>query len=70
VGSSQHISEHIFGPGDTLASIIANQFGEAVGIQRAALIGMGVVLLVLTVGVGILARGIVARYDRRSGAVA
>jgi phosphate transport system permease protein len=70
IGSSQHISAHIFGPGDTLASIIANQFGESVGIQRAALIGMGVVLLVLTVGVGILARGIVGRYDRRAGGVA
>jgi len=69
IGSSQHISAHLFGPGDTLASIIANEFNEAVGIQRAALIGMGVVLLVLTVGVGILARGIVSRYDRRSGAV-
>jgi phosphate transport system permease protein len=68
IGSSQHISAHIFGPGDTLASIIANQFGEATGEQRAALIGMGVVLFVLTVGVGILARGIVTRYDRRSGA--
>jgi phosphate transport system permease protein len=70
IGSSDHISEKIFGPGDTLAAIIANQFGESVGIQRAALIGMGVVLLVLTVGVGVLARGIVTRYDRRSGAVA
>jgi phosphate transport system permease protein len=70
IGSSQHISAHLFGPGDTLASIIANEFNEATGIQRAALIGMGVVLLVLTVGVGILARGIVARYERRSGAVA
>jgi phosphate transport system permease protein len=67
IGSSQHISAHIFGPGDTLASIIANQFGEATGEQRAALIGMGVVLFVLTVGVGILARGIVARYERRAG---
>ena len=70
VGSSQHISAHLFGPGDTLASIIANQFGEATGIQRAALIGMGVVLLVLTVAVGALARGVVSRYDKRSGAVA
>jgi phosphate transport system permease protein len=70
IGSSQHISEKIFGPGDTLAAIIANQFGESTGTQRAALIGMGVVLLVLTVGVGVLARGIVSRYDRRSGAVA
>jgi phosphate transport system permease protein len=68
IGSSQHISAHIFGPGDTLASIIANQFGEATGEQRAALIGMGVVLFVLTIGVGILARGVVARYDRKSGA--
>jgi phosphate transport system permease protein len=68
IGSSQHISAHIFGPGDTLASIIANQFGEATGEYRAALIGMGVVLFVLTVGVGILARSVVARYDRRSGA--
>ena len=55
------------GPGDTLASIIANQFGEATGTQRAALIGMGVVLFVLTVGVGILARGVVSRFDRRAG---
>jgi hypothetical protein len=31
---------------------------------------MGVVLLVLTVGVGVMARGIVTRYDKRSGAVA
>jgi phosphate transport system permease protein len=70
VGASQHISPNLFGPGDTLASIIANQFNEATGIQRAALIGMGVVLLVLTVAVGMLARGIVNRYDRHSGAVA
>jgi phosphate transport system permease protein len=67
IGSSQHISAHLFGPGDTLASIIANQFGEATGEQRAALIGMGVVLFVLTIGVGILARGVVARFDRRAG---
>ena len=56
------ITPHLFGPGDTLASIIANQFGEATGIHRAALIGLGVVLFVLTVVVGILARGV-----RRAG---
>jgi phosphate transport system permease protein len=68
IGSAQVISPHVLGPGDTLASIIANQFGEATGEYRAALIGMGVVLFVLTIGVGMLARGIVNRYDRRSGA--
>jgi len=68
IGSSAQITAKVFQPGDTLASAIANQFGEAVGEQRAALIGMGVVLLVLTVGVGIMARGVVTRYDRRTGA--
>ena len=67
IGSSQTISAKLFGPGDTLASIIANQFGESTGEYRAALIGMGVVLLVLTVGVGMLARSFVTRYDKRMG---
>lgn len=70
IGSSQRISAHLFGPGDTLASIIANQFGESTGTYQAALIGMGVILFVLTVLVGVMAHGIVARYDRRHGAIA
>ncbi len=45
IGSSQQISAHLFGPGETLAGIIANQFGESTGVYQAALIGMGVVLL-------------------------
>jgi phosphate transport system permease protein len=70
VGSVQQISPHVFGPGDTLASIVANQFGESTGVYQAALIGMGVVLLAFTVVVGISARFVVARYDRRMGATA
>jgi phosphate transport system permease protein len=70
VGSAQEISPHLFGPGDTLASIIANQFGESTGTYQAALIGMGVILFILTVLVGALARAVVAGYDRKHGAVA
>jgi phosphate transport system permease protein len=70
VGGTATITPHIFGPGNTMASAIVLEFGEATGTHRAALIGLGVVLLVLTVGVGVLARGVVARFDRRSGAVA
>jgi phosphate transport system permease protein len=67
VGASPRVSANILGPGDTMASIIANQFGEASGTQRAALIGLGLLLLVLTMLIGILARGVLARSDRRSG---
>ena len=68
IGSSQEISSHLFGPGETLASVIANQFGESTGVYQSALIGMGVVLLAFTVAVGMSARVVVARYERRTGA--
>jgi len=70
VGSSQRLSANLLGPGDTMASIIANQFGEAAGVQRSALIGLGVVLLVLTIIVGVIARRVVRRADRRLGLAA
>ena len=47
---------------------VANQFGEAGGLHRSALIGLGVVLFGVTIIVNILARGIVGRMDRRLGA--
>ena len=40
---------HIFFPGDTMASVIAHNFGEATGRSRAALIGLGVVLFAITI---------------------
>jgi phosphate transport system permease protein len=53
-----------------MASVIASEFGEATGTARAALIGLGVVLFVITIGIGMLARTVVARYDRRQGVTA
>ncbi len=70
VGSSQKLSANLLGPGDTMAGIIANQFGEAAGVQRSALIGLGVVLLVLTIVVGAFARWVIRRSNRRMGLAA
>jgi phosphate transport system permease protein len=67
IGASPQVTANILGPGDTMASIIANQFGEASGTQRAALIGLGLLLLVLTMLIGILARSVLGRADRRLG---
>jgi phosphate transport system permease protein len=69
IGSSQKLTAHILGPGDTMASIIANEFGDASGTWRSALIGLGLVLLLLTVLIGILARTALSRADRRLGVV-
>ena len=56
----------MFSPGDAMAAVIANQFGEASDTYRAALIGLGVVLFVITIVIGMIARGFVARVDARS----
>jgi phosphate transport system permease protein len=66
IGSSQRVTANILGPGDTLASVIANQFGEASGTHRAALIGCGVVLFAITILISMAARAVVARTDQRS----
>jgi len=67
IGASQTLTENVFAPGDTLASVIANQFGEASGVQRSALIGFGLVLLAMTIVLGGIARAILRRANRRLG---
>ena len=65
IGSSPSIVAHLFEPGDAMAAVVANQFGEAGGTHRAALIGLGVVLFVMTVIVNVTARKVTSRADRR-----
>jgi phosphate transport system permease protein len=66
MGSSPTITSHLLTPGYAMAGVIANQFGEAtVGVFRAALIGMGVLLFGLTIIVNLSARVIVNRNTRR-----
>jgi phosphate transport system permease protein len=65
IGSSPAIRAQLFEPGDAMAAVIANEFGEATGTHRAALIGLGVVLFVMTVIINLLARKITGRADRR-----
>jgi phosphate transport system permease protein len=65
IGSTAQITLDVLAPGDAMAAVIANQFGEASGLHRSALIGLGVVLFVVTIAVNMAARGIVGRIDRR-----
>jgi phosphate transport system permease protein len=65
IGSAPAIRAQLFESGDAMAAVVANQFGEAGGTHRAALIGLGVVLFLMTVIVNLLARKITSRADRR-----
>jgi phosphate transport system permease protein len=65
IGSSAVITSHLFAPGYNMPAVIANQFGEASGTFRAALMGLGVLLFVITIIVNVIARGIVERSARK-----
>jgi len=66
IGSTAQITSHVFLPGDAMAAVIANQFGEAGALHKSALIGLGVVLFVITILINVVARSIVTRLDRRT----
>jgi phosphate transport system permease protein len=65
IGSSPVITSHLFAPGYSIPAVIANQFPEASGTFRSALIGMGLLLFILTIIVNLVARGIVERSARK-----
>jgi phosphate transport system permease protein len=65
IGSSATITSHLFAPGYNMPAVIANEFGEAFGLSRAALMGIGVLLFVFTIIINVLARAIVERNARR-----
>ncbi len=65
IGSSATITSHLFAPGYNMAAVIANQFGEASGVFRAALMGIGVLLFVFTIIINVIAHAVVERSARR-----
>jgi len=48
IGNANRIPEGLFGTGNTMASVIANQFGEADGLKLSSLIAIGLLLFLIT----------------------
>jgi phosphate transport system permease protein len=65
IGASPVVTSHLFAPGYNMPAVIANQFGEASGVFRAALMGIGVLLFIFTIIINVVARGVVDRSARR-----
>jgi phosphate transport system permease protein len=65
IGSSPTITSHLFAPGYSMPAVIANQFGEATGVFKSGLIGLGVLLFAFTIIINVVARAIVDRSARR-----
>jgi len=63
IGNSLNFDLSLLAPGNTIASMLANQFGEADGIQVSALMYAALILMVLTLVVNIAAQWIVRRLS-------
>ncbi|WP_046865532.1 phosphate ABC transporter permease subunit PstC [Microvirga massiliensis] len=64
IGNANRLSLSIFDPGSTIASRIANEFNEAIGLQLNALAALGCILFIVTFAVLVVARLLVARVQR------
>ncbi|MHB8466071.1 MAG: phosphate ABC transporter permease subunit PstC [Acidimicrobiales bacterium] len=68
IGSNAEITARVFQSGDAMASVIANQFGEATGTYQSALIALGVLLFALTILINLAARTVLNRSEKQLGA--
>ena len=62
IGNANLIPKGLFAPGNTMASVIANQFGEADGLKMSALIAIGLLLFVITALVNAAGKFIIRRF--------
>lgn len=65
IGNSMTFNLSLLAPANTISSMLANQFGEADGIQVSALMYAALVLMLLTFVVNILAQVVVRRLSLR-----
>jgi len=67
IGNSQRIGNSLFSPGSSIASTLANEFGEAEGLHLSSLFALGLVLFLITFVVLAGAKLMLARLERRQG---
>jgi len=67
LGNSYNITSSLLMPGTSISSSIANEFNEAVGTHRSALIALGFLLFVVTFIVLLIARLMLRQLAKREG---
>ena len=63
IGNSNTMPSGLFSTGNTMASIIANQFGEASGLKLSSLIAIGLILFAITGIVNSIGKYIIKKFS-------
>ncbi|HEX9365268.1 MAG TPA: phosphate ABC transporter permease subunit PstC [Vicinamibacterales bacterium] len=67
IGNTPQVSTSLFAPQYTMAAVIANEFAEAADtLHRNALVEIGLVLFVITLGVNVLSRAFIWSLGRQA----
>jgi len=67
IGNSQRIRESLFAPGTSIASTLANEFGEADDFHLSTLFALGFLLFVITFVVLAIAKIMIMRSEKAQG---
>ena len=62
IGNSNNMPTGLFSTGNSMASVIANQFGEASGLQLSSLIEIGLLLFVITTIINAIGKYIIKKF--------
>ena len=63
IGNSNNFSISLLAPGNTIAAMLANQFGEADGSQVSSLMYAAFILMILSLAVNVFAQWLVKRLS-------
>ena len=67
IGNSFNLPDSIFSPSNSIASALANEFNEAGGMQKAALLELGLILFLITTVVLALSKVFLLRLSKSEG---
>jgi phosphate transport system permease protein len=67
IGNAFRMPDSFFAPGNSIASALANEFNEAAGMQKSALLELGLILFLITTIVLALAKMMLLRMEKAEG---
>ncbi|WP_322998895.1 phosphate ABC transporter permease subunit PstC [Castellaniella sp.] len=68
IGNAFNLPSSIFSPSNSIASALANEFNEAGGLQKSALLELGLILFLITTVVLALSKFMLLKLSRKEGA--
>ncbi|MGL5636458.1 MAG: phosphate ABC transporter permease subunit PstC [Bacteroidales bacterium] len=64
IGNTENIPRSLSSTGNSMASIIANQFGEADGLKLSSLIAIGLLLFMITAVINFIGKLVISKFNQ------